>query len=160
VRVAVLTLSTSRAHGDGEDVSGAKLAEFARGLGAQEVEREVLPDDLDLIESRLRHWVDERGCDLVLTTGGTGLAPGDVTPEATAAVIQRPAPGIAEAIRQASQPHTEFWMLSRGVAGTRGSSLIVNFPGNPAAIEQTAAVLARALPHALALLQGERGGHR
>ena len=160
MRAAVLTLSTSRAHGKGDDVSGAKLAELARRLGAQEIEREVLPDDQDTIESRLRHWVDERGCELVLTTGGTGLAPSDVTPEATAAVIERPAPGIAEAIRQASQPYTELWMLSRGVAGTRGSSLIVNLPGNPASIEQTADVLGRVLPHALALLRGERGGHR
>jgi molybdenum cofactor synthesis domain-containing protein len=156
----VLTLSTSRADGEGEDVSGAKLAELARQLGAEEVEREVLADDRDLIESRLRYWVDERGCELVLTTGGTGLAPADVTPEATAAVIERPAPGIAEAIRRASQPHTEFWMLSRGVAGTRGSSLIVNFPGSPASVEQTAPGIARVLPHALALLRDEGAGHR
>jgi molybdenum cofactor synthesis domain-containing protein len=122
VRAAVLTLSTSRARDGGEDVSGAKLAELARRLGADEVERELLPDDRDLIESRLRHWVDERGCEFVLTTGGTGLAPSDVTPEATAAVIERPAPGIAEAIRRASQPHTELWMLSRGVAGGAGLS--------------------------------------
>jgi molybdopterin adenylyltransferase len=159
MRAAVLTVSTSRAAGEGEDVSGAKLAELARRLGAKEVEREVLADDRNLIEKRLRHWVDERGCEVVLTTGGTGLAPADVTPEATAAVIERPAPGIAEAIRQASQPHTELWMLSRGVAGSRGSALIVNFPGNPASIEQTAPALDRALPHALALLRGEGGGH-
>jgi molybdenum cofactor synthesis domain-containing protein len=154
----VLTLSTSRARGDGEDASGAKLAELARRLGAEELEREVLPDDRDLIESRLRHWIDER-CELVLTTGGTGVAPSDVTPEATAAVIERPAPGIAEAIRRASEAHTELWMLSRGVAGIRGSTLIVNFPGSPASIEQTAPALEPALSHALALLRGGRGGH-
>jgi len=145
--------------GEGEDVSGEKLAELARRLGADEVEREVLPDERELIESRLRHWTDDVGCDLVLTTGGTGLAPTDVTPEATAAMIDRPAPGIAEAIRQASQPHTDLWMLSRGVAGTRGSTLIVNFPGSPASIEQTAAALEQALPHALALLRGDSAGH-
>jgi molybdenum cofactor synthesis domain-containing protein len=84
--------------------------------------------------------------DLILTTGGTGLAPSDVTPEATAAVVDRPAPGIAEAIRQASQPHTDLWMLSRGIAGARGSTLIVNLPGNPASIDETAPVLETALP--------------
>jgi molybdopterin adenylyltransferase len=159
VRAAVLTISTSRASGQGDDVSGPKLAELARRLGADEVEIEVLADDRDLIEDSLRRWADEQGCALVMTTGGTGLAPTDVTPEATAAVIERPAPGIAEAIRQASQPHTELWMLSRGVAGVRGSTLIVNFPGKPGSIEQTAAALDRALPHALALLRGEPGGH-
>jgi molybdopterin adenylyltransferase len=159
VRVAVLTLSTSRAGGKGQDQSGSKLADLARRIGADAVEREILPDDRDLIESRLRHWADEERFDLILTTGGTGLAPSDVTPEATAAVVDRPAPGIAEAIRQASQPHTDLWMLSRGIAGARGSTLIVNLPGNPASIDETAPVLETALPHALALLRGERGGH-
>ena len=159
MRVAVLTLSTSRAGGKGQDQSGSKLADLAHRLGADAVEREILPDDRDLIESRLRHWADEERFDLILTTGGTGLAPSDVTPEATAAVVDRPAPGIAEAIRQASQSHTDLWMLSRGIAGTRGSTLIVNLPGNPASIDETAPVLETALPHALALLRGERGGH-
>ena len=159
MRVAVLTLSTSRAGGKGEDQSGSKLADLARRIGADAVEREILPDDRGLIESRLRHWADEQRFDLILTTGGTGLAPSDVTPEATATVVDRPAPGIAEAIRQASQPHTDLWMLSRGTAGVRGSTLIVNLPGNPASIDETAPVLETALPHALALLRGERGGH-
>src|SRR6478672_11505333 len=108
MRVAVLTISTSRAAGEGEDESGAKLTELARRLGADSVEREILPDDRSEIESRLRHLAEDGHCDLILTTGGTGLAPTDVTPEATASVIERPAPGIAEAIRQASQPHTEL----------------------------------------------------
>jgi molybdopterin adenylyltransferase len=159
MRAAVLTISTSRAGGEANDESGDRLAELARRLGADAVEREVLADDRELIESRLRHWADAQGCELILTTGGTGLAPTDVTPEATAAVIDRLAPGIAEAIRRASEPHTELWMLSRGLAGARGSTLIVNLPGSPASIDQTAPVLLRALPHALALLRGERGGH-
>jgi molybdopterin adenylyltransferase len=159
MRIAVLTVSTSRAGGDAKDESGEKLAEVARRLGADEVERDVIADDRSQIESRLRHWADDDRCDLILTTGGTGLSPSDVTPEATASVIERPAPGIAEALRQASQPHTELWMLSRGVAGARGSTLIVNLPGNPASIDQTAAVLEGALPHALVLLRGEHGGH-
>jgi molybdopterin adenylyltransferase len=159
MRVTVLTISTSRAGGEAKDESGTKLVELARRLGADSIEREVLDDDQDLIERRLRHWADEERCDLILTTGGTGLSPTDVTPEATASVIERPAPGIAEALRQASQPHTALWMLSRGLAGARGSTLIVNLPGSPASIDETSGVLERALPHALALLRGERGGH-
>jgi molybdopterin adenylyltransferase len=159
MRAAVLTISTSRADGETNDESGDRLTELVRRLGAEGVDREVLADDRELIESRLRHWADAQGCELILTTGGTGLAPTDVTPEATAAVIDRPAPGIAEAIRRGSEPHTELWMLSRGVAGARGSTLIVNLPGSPASIDQTASVLLKALPHALALLRGERGGH-
>ena len=159
MRVAVLTVSTSRAGGEAKDESGEKLVGVARRLGADEVEREVIADDRALIEERLRHWSDVEACDLILTTGGTGLSPSDVTPEATASVIDRPAPGIAEALRQASQPHTELWMLSRGVAGARASTLIVNLPGNPSSIDETADVLQRALPHALTLLSGEHGGH-
>jgi molybdopterin adenylyltransferase len=159
MRAAVLTISTSRAGGEANDESGDRLAELARRLGADAVDREVLADDRELIESRLRHWADAERCELILSTGGTGLAPTDVTPEATAAVIDRPAPGIAEAIRRASEPHTELWMLSRGLAGARGSTLIVNLPGSPASIDETAPVLLKALPHALALLRGERGGH-
>jgi molybdopterin adenylyltransferase len=159
MRVAVLTISTSRAADEARDESGVSLEELARRLGADSIEREVLADDRGLIENRLRHWADVGRADLILTTGGTGLAPTDVTPEATAAVVDRPAPGIAEAIRQASSAHTDLWMLSRGVAGTRGSTLIVNLPGSPASIDQTATVLQQALPHALALLRGERGGH-
>jgi molybdopterin adenylyltransferase len=159
MRATVLTISTSRAAGEASDESGDRLADLARRIGADPIDREVLADDRELIASRLRHWSDAEHSELILTTGGTGLAPSDVTPEATAAVIDRPAPGIAEAIRQASQAHTNLWMLSRGVAGARKSTLIVNLPGNPRSIEQTAAVLEGALPHALALLRGERGGH-
>jgi molybdenum cofactor synthesis domain-containing protein len=159
MRATVLTISTSRADAQARDESGDRLTELAHRLGAEAVDREVLTDDREVIESRLRHWADAEGCELILTTGGTGLAPTDVTPEATAAVIDRPAPGIAEAIRRASESHTELWMLSRGVAGARGSTLIVNLPGSPASIDQTAPVLLKALPHALALLRGEPGGH-
>jgi molybdenum cofactor synthesis domain-containing protein len=95
----------------------------------------------------------------VLTTGGTGLAPTDVTPEATRSVIEREAPGIPHAMREASRPHTRHWMLSRAVAGTRGASLIVNFPGNPASIDQTGEAIADAITHALALIAGRPSGH-
>jgi molybdopterin adenylyltransferase len=158
-RAAAITISTSVAAGEGSDESGPALVAFIRGLGIDPVEHEVIPDDRELIEGRLRWWSDQGGCELVLTSGGTGLAPDDVTPEATRAVIEREAPGIAEAMRAASREHTDKWMLSRGVAGTRANTLIVNFPGNPPAIEQAGAAIADAMPHALRLLAGERHGH-
>ena len=158
LRAAVITISTTRSRGTGQDESGPALAAFAERLGAQVVGTEVIPDERELIEGRLRFWCDEGGCELVLTTGGTGLSPDDVTPEATSAVIERPAPGIGEAMRLASREHTDKWMLSRGVAGARGRTLIVNFPGNPPAIEQAGAAIEAALPHALGLL-ARRAGH-
>jgi molybdopterin adenylyltransferase len=159
MRAAIVTISTSKANGEGKDEGGPALAEFARELGAEITASELIPDDRELIESRLRHLADALRCELVLTTGGTGFAPTDVTPEATRAVIEREAPGIAEAMRAASRPHTRNWMLSRAVAGIRGRSLIVNFPGSPKSIRETADALAPALPHALALLTGDRHPH-
>jgi molybdenum cofactor synthesis domain-containing protein len=159
MRAAILTISTSKANGQGSDESGPALVEFARAVGAEIGTTELIPDDRELIESRLRHFADEDGCDLVLTTGGTGFAPTDVTPEATRAVIDREAPGIAEAMRAASRPHTPNWMLSRALAGIRGRTLIVNFPGSPKSIRETGAALEPALPHALALLAGEHHAH-
>ena len=151
-RVAVLTVSTSRAAGAAADESGDALEAFARELGGEVVVREIVSDEQALIEERLRRYCDEERCALVLTTGGTGVAPRDVTPEATSAVIERGVPGIAEAMRLASMEHTRHWMLSRAAAGIRGRTLIVNFPGNPRSIAQTATALAPALPHALSLL--------
>ena len=156
IGAAVLTISTSRARGEGTDEGGAALAAYAERLGATVVGTEVIADERELIAGRLRWWSDEGGCELVLTTGGTGFSPDDVTPEATRAVIDREAPGLAEAMRAASREHTRMWMVSRGVAGTRGRTLIVNFPGNPPAIEQAGAGIAEAIPHALALLAGRR----
>lgn len=154
-KAAVITASTSRASGEGNDESGDALAEFAEGLGAEVVGRDIVPDDRARITERLTHWCAE-GCDLILTTGGTGMAPNDVTPEAIRAVIDREAPGIAEAMRIESREHTPNWMLSRNVAGMRGSTLIVSFPGNPKSIAQAGVAIAKALPHALKLLAGER----
>jgi molybdopterin adenylyltransferase len=154
VRAASLTISSSKAAGSGEDESGPLLAELARELGAQEVKAETVADDEGEIAAALRRLCDEEGCALVLTSGGTGLSPTDVTPEATRSVLEREAPGIAEAMRLASRPHTENWPLSRALAGSRGRTLIVNFPGSPASIEQTAAALREPLHHALAQLAG------
>jgi molybdenum cofactor synthesis domain-containing protein len=159
MRAAIVTISTSKARGEGTDESGPALAEFARSLGAEIEGEDLLPDDREQIEARLRHWSDDRGCDLVLTSGGTGFAPSDVTPEATRAVVERDAPGIAEAMRAASRDHTPHWMLSRAAAGIRGRTLIVNFPGSPKSVRQIADAIAPALPHALALLRGEETRH-
>jgi molybdenum cofactor synthesis domain-containing protein len=159
MRAALLTISTSKAAGEGADESGARLAAFAEGLGLEIAGAEVIPDEQRTVEARLVHWCDEGAVELVLTSGGTGLAPDDVTPEATRAVIEREAPGIAEAMRGASRPHTDHWMLARNVAGARGRTLVVNFPGSPRSIDQCGEAIAAALPHALALIAGERPRH-
>lgn len=156
---ALLTVSTSRAAGEAEDRGGPELERFARTLGLDVVAREVVADDRGAIAQRLVHFADGLGVALVLTTGGTGFAPGDVTPEATREVIEREAPGLAESMRAASREHTRHWMLSRAVAGIRGRTLIVNFPGSPKAIAEAGDGIAEALPHALALLAGRDTGH-
>lgn len=160
IHAAVLTVSTSKAAGEGEDESGAVLAELAREVGAEVVGRDLVPDDRARIEERLRRWADEDDLELVLTTGGTGFAPSDVTPEATRAVIEREAPGLAEAMRAASREHTRHWMLSRAVAGIRGGTLIVNLPGSPRGVAEAGAAIAAALPHAVALLRDRPTAHR
>jgi molybdenum cofactor synthesis domain-containing protein len=156
VKAAVITVSTSKAAGEGEDESGPALAELARSLGLEVVGADLVTDDAEAISARLRHWSDDEGCALILTSGGTGFSPTDVTPEATRAVIERDAPGIGEAVRITARAHTPNWMLTRAIGGIRGRTLIVNFPGNPDSIRETGEVLAQALPHALALLAGER----
>jgi molybdopterin adenylyltransferase len=151
VRAAVLTISTSVSARRAEDRSGPALAARAEHAGCTVEAMEVVPDDLALIEDRLRHYVDE-DFDVVLTTGGTG---DDVTPEATRAVVERPAPGIAEAMRAVSLAHTPMAVLSRAVAGIAGATLIVNFPGSPKAVEECFGVLEAVLPHAVRTLRGE-----
>jgi molybdenum cofactor synthesis domain-containing protein len=160
VRAVLLTVSSSKARGEGEDESGARLAEFAARLGAEVAARATVADERAAIEGHLRRWADEEAVELILTSGGTGFSPDDVTPEATRAVIDREAPGIAEAMRAASRPHTPHWMLSRAVAGIRGTTLIVNFPGSPRSIEQAGEAIAASLPHAMELLAGRRSAHR
>ncbi|MDQ6750594.1 MAG: MogA/MoaB family molybdenum cofactor biosynthesis protein [Actinomycetota bacterium] len=155
MRAAVITISTSKAAGEGVDESRPALAALAAEVGADVAGTDLIPDERARIEARLRHWCDEEQVELVLTSGGTGLSPTDVTPEATLAVIDREAPGIAEGMRAVSREFTPNWMLSRAVAGTRGGTLIVNFPGNPRSIGQTGDALAGPLRHALALLAGE-----
>src|SRR5436190_9046478 len=158
VRTAVLTVSTAVSRREADDKSGQLLAERAEEAGAEIVAMEVVPDDYGLIEDRLRHYVDA-GVELVFTTGGTGFTPDDVTPEATRAVIERDAPGLAEAMRAESLRHTPMAMLSRGVAGIADQTLIINFPGSPKAIDENFAVIAPALRHAVDLLHGDGRRH-
>jgi molybdenum cofactor synthesis domain-containing protein len=157
VRTCVLTVSTSVSRRASEDQSGPLLARLAEEAGADVAAMEVVPDDAALIEDRLRHYVDD-GFALVFTTGGTGLTPDDVTPEATRAVIDRDAPGIAEALRAESARHTPMGMLSRGVSGIAHRTLIVNFPGSPKAVAELFPVVAPVLTHAVRTLQREHGG--
>jgi molybdopterin adenylyltransferase len=159
IRAALITLSTSRAETGGPDPSGDLLVGLAADLGAEVAGRELISDDPGLLRERLVRWADDEEADLILTTGGTGFSPSDQTPEATAAVIERPAPGIAEAIRQEAARHTRHWALSRGVAGIRGSCLIINLPGSARGVEQSAAVLLPILPHALDLIAERPAGH-
>ncbi|MBK5230707.1 MAG: MogA/MoaB family molybdenum cofactor biosynthesis protein [Thermoleophilia bacterium] len=159
MRVATITISTSKSAGEGEDKCTPALKDYVDSLGAELVGSDLIPDDREQIEQRLRHWSEPNRADVVFTSGGTGLAPSDVTPEATLAVIEREASGIAEALRLAAKDHTKYWMMSRGVAGVRGRTLIVNFPGNPKSIAECGAPLVDTLEHAMALLidRGDTG---
>jgi molybdopterin adenylyltransferase len=152
METAIVTISTSVAGGRGEDTSGARLAELATAAGAEVVATDVVPDEAVEIEALLRAHV-EAGLAFVFTTGGTGLTPDDVTQEATRAVIEREAPGFAEAMRAEGAKHTPLGILTRGVSGVAGRTLIVNFPGNPKAIDQLFPVVAPTLRHAAETLR-------
>jgi molybdopterin adenylyltransferase len=158
MRAAVLTVSDGVSRGEREDRSGDTLDELlvADGYG---VARRTVPDERDAIAEAIVDFADD-GASLVLTTGGTGLGPRDVTPEATMTVLERAAPGIAEAIRADSIARTPHGLLSRGIAGVRGRTLVVNLPGSPGGARDGYAVLRPALDHALELLAGEPTAHR
>ncbi|MBK8901927.1 MAG: MogA/MoaB family molybdenum cofactor biosynthesis protein [Anaerolineaceae bacterium] len=163
MRVGLLTVSDRGARGAYEDRSGSLLAEIVQSKTPWQVSHQaIVPDELAEIADVLRRWCDE-GVNLILTSGGTGFAPRDVTPEATKAVIERETPGIAEALRAESLKITRHAMLSRAVAGIRGQTLIINLPGSPKAVRENMDVLLPILPHALELLNdspGSESGHR
>ncbi len=155
--VAILTVSDRSSRGEREDRSGPAVREAISALPqARVVAEEIVPDQVPAIEEVLRRWVDQ-GIDLVLTTGGTGFSPRDVTPEATRRVIEREAPGLAEAMRAASLRRTPHAMLSRAVAGIAGHTLIINLPGSPQAARENLEVVLPALPHGLSKLRGDPG---
>jgi molybdenum cofactor synthesis domain-containing protein len=153
ITVGVLTISDGASRGERQDISGARIRELIAQLpDATLAAGAILPDEQDQIAAVLRKWSDEKHLNLVLTTGGTGMAPRDITPEATKSVLERDAPGIAEALRAISLQYTKMAMLSRGVAGVRGRTLIINFPGSPKAVQECLEYLLDVLPHAINLL--------
>ena len=154
IRVGIVTVSDRSSRGEREDLSGPEIRSWAEGKGYL-VEREIIvPDESRQIQDILIEMADS-GLELVLTTGGTGFAPRDVTPEATLAVIDRHAPGFAEAMRRKSLDITPHAMLSRAVSGIRRGCLIINLPGSPKAVQENLEVIERAVPHAVELLRGD-----
>ena len=147
------------AQGQREDTSGQAIREVMSAQGFRIVHHDIVPDEQDAIIQRLAQWCDSDNVDLVLTTGGTGLSPRDVTPEATSAVIDRPVPGIAEAIRMETLKKTPMAMISRSVAGVRNRCLIINLPGSPRGVKECLEVVLSVLPHALEVLKGQERSH-
>src|SRR5688500_7488516 len=159
MRIAILTISTAGARGDRQDTSGDAIIAWARERKYDVASRELVSDDANAIVRQLLAWCDAGSADLVLTTGGTGLSPTDVTPEATGVVIERDAPGIAEWLRVNSVNNFPRAALSRGRSGVRNKTLIVNLPGSPGGVKDSLAALDPIVDHAIAVLRGEVGDH-
>ncbi len=155
--VGILTISDKGSRGERQDKSGEAIRQVLSGVDVSVANYDIVPDEKDLIAEKLVKWADKDNLDVVVTTGGTGLTPRDVTPEATLAVVDRIVPGFAEAMRAESLKKTPHAMLSRAVAGTRGKCLIVNLPGSPKAVRECLQVILPALPHAVETLKGQAG---
>lgn len=158
-RATILTISDAGAAGGREDTSGAAIREMLEAAGFEIGVHEVIPDSQHAIEDKLREWADDDRHALVVTTGGTGLAPRDVTPEAMKCVVDYEVPGIGEAMRAEGLKHTPMAMIGRGTAGVRNRTLIVNLPGSPKGVRESLAVVLPVLTHALELLAGQRSDH-
>lgn len=156
---AILTVSDKGAAGERDDTSGAAIRELLTSIGIEVARYEIVADERDVIAARLREWADGGEVGLIVTTGGTGLGPRDVTPEATKAVLEYEVPGIAEAMRAEGLRHTPMSMISRALAGVRNRALIINLPGSPKGVRENLSVVLPVLQHALELLAGERSEH-
>ncbi len=154
-KVVILTISDRGSKGEREDSSGPLIREMVKDLPAEVIHYEIIPDEKGEIIKTLRKSADQLKADLILTTGGTGLSPRDVTPDATREVIEKEVPGFSEAMRAESLKKTPHAMISRGISGIRGSSLIVNLPGSPKSVRENLTVILPALPHALSKLKGD-----
>lgn len=155
-KIGIITASDKGAKGEREDLSAAVIREEVAQLG-EVVEYAILPDDKELLAAKMREFCDEKGLDLIFTTGGTGFSPRDVTPEATMAVVEKLVPGIAEVMRWESYKITPKAMLSRAVAGIRKQTLIINLPGSPKGVRECLRAILPALPHGLEILKGQGG---
>jgi molybdenum cofactor synthesis domain-containing protein len=155
IRAVVITVSDACSRGERRDESGETLVELLKELGAEIVETKIVSDDLEPLTATLREFADRADVNLIITTGGTGFAPRDNTPEATRAVIEREAQGLAEAMRVETLKHTPMAMISRGVCGIRSGTLIVNLPGSPQGVRESFEVIKGVLKHAITLLSGQ-----
>lgn len=158
LRIGILTISDKGSRGEREDLSGPAIKESLAGI-ASFVQSDIVPDEKPLISQKLAEWADSTRMDVIVTTGGTGLSPRDVTPEATLAIIDKEVPGIAEAMRAGSLSHTPMAMLSRAVAGMRAKCLIINLPGSPKAVKECLEIVRPALPHAIEIMTGQVTEH-
>lgn len=155
IKAAIITVSDKGAKGQREDISGKTIRTILEKIEAEVIEYKIIPDEIDLIQQAIIEAVDKTGVDLVLTTGGTGLALRDITPDATMAVIDKLVPGISEVIRMESFQKTPRAILSRAISGIRKRSLIINLPGSPKGVRESLNVILEALPHGIDILKGD-----
>ncbi|TZE83126.1 MogA/MoaB family molybdenum cofactor biosynthesis protein [Calorimonas adulescens] len=159
IKVGIITISDKGSKGERVDESGPAIMEMISSINGEVSDYTIVPDDVDKIQAEIIRMVDEKHLDLVLTTGGTGLSPRDVTPEATRGVIEKEIPGLTEAMRMKTMEKTPAAILSRAVAGTRKGSIIVNLPGSVRAVRENLEIILPVLPHGLEILQGRMGDH-